>query len=147
MMNQAVTKPPVGTMRIFYAGKSADWTPATLAALPHKAVTVFNEHTKVNQNFSGVPLIDLIKQLGVPAKPSGKQLRLYLVAAGTDGYEAVFSLAEVAPEYHESNLIVADTLEGKPLSDKVFLQLIGTGDKGLSRSVQMLTTIQVLSAE
>ena len=145
--SKSMPSPPPSSLKITFADKSAAWTPATLAALPHQTVTVYNEHAKVKQSYSGVPLIDLLKQLGVPAKPEGKQLRLYLVAAGSDGYEVVFSLAEIAPEYHESNLIVADTMEGKPLPDSIYLQLIGTGDKGLSRSVRSLASIRVLKAE
>jgi len=33
------------------------------------------------------------------------------VAQGSDGYEAVYSLAEVTPELHNTTVIVADTLE------------------------------------
>jgi hypothetical protein len=94
-----------------------------------------------------VPLIDLLKQLGAPAKPMGKQLRLYLVAQGSDGYEAVYSLAEVAPELHNATVIVADTLAGEPLGDKGPLQLVTTGDKALARCVRNLVVIRVLTAE
>jgi hypothetical protein len=63
---------PAGTMRIIFGDKSAEWTPATLAALPHQSVTVVNGHTKQNMTFSGVPLIELLKQLGVPDKSEGE---------------------------------------------------------------------------
>jgi len=105
---------PAGPLKIVFGDKSAEWTPATLAALPHQTVTVINSHTKASLTYSGVPLIDLLKQLGVPGKPMGKQLRLYLVAQGSDGYEAVYSLAEVTPELHNTTVIVADTLGGNP---------------------------------
>ena len=75
-----------GPLKITFGKKSAEWTPATLAALPHTTITVFNEHAKANQTYSGVALMDLLKPLGVPEKPHGKELRLYFVAEGSDGY-------------------------------------------------------------
>jgi hypothetical protein len=138
---------PAGTMRITFGNKSAEWTPATLAALPHQSVTVINGHTKQNMTFSGVPLIELLKQLGVPDKSEGESLRLYLVAEGADGYKVAYSLAEVAPAVSHSTVIVADAMDGKPLAGTVPLQLVNTGDKGLSRCVRNLMAIRVLTVE
>jgi hypothetical protein len=138
---------PAGTMRITFGDKSAEWTPATLAALPHQSVTVINGHTKQNMTFSGVSLIELLKQLGVPDKSEGESLRLYLVAEGADGYKVAYSLAEVAPAVSHSTVIVADAMDGKPLAGTVPLQLVNTGDKGLSRCVRNLMAIRVLTVE
>jgi len=142
-------KPSVlaGPLKITFGEKSAEWTPTTLAALPHQTVTVINDHTKSSLTYSGVPLIELLKRLGLPGKPQGKDLRLYLVAKGSDGYEVVYSLAEAAPELHNATVIVADTLDGKQLVDRGPLQLVATGDKGLSRCIWRLVSIRVLTAE
>jgi hypothetical protein len=40
---------PAGSLKISYGDKSAEWTPVSLAALPHKTVTVHNEHTKAER--------------------------------------------------------------------------------------------------
>ena len=79
----SMSKPvvPAGPLKITFGDKSAEWTPATLAALPHQTVTVVNSHTKASLTYSGVPLIDLLQRLGVPAKLEGKELRHYLVAS------------------------------------------------------------------
>jgi hypothetical protein len=69
-------------LKIISGTKSAEGTPDYLAALPHKTITVFNEHAKVNQTYTGVLLIDLLTPLGVAAKPHGKDFALYLVAEG-----------------------------------------------------------------
>jgi hypothetical protein len=73
-MEHGMGKPmvPAGPLKITFGEKSAQWTPATLAALPHTTLTVHDEHIKANQTFSGVPLIDLLTPLGLPAKPHGK---------------------------------------------------------------------------
>ena len=93
-MKMAMGKPviPTGPMTVTFGEKSAQWTPATLAALPHKTLTLWNEHAKACQTYSGVPLIDLLKPLGVAEKPHGKDLRLYVAAEGADGYVAVYSI-------------------------------------------------------
>jgi hypothetical protein len=138
---------PAGAMRIAFGGKFADWTPAALAALPHKTVTVHNEHTKTDEIYSGVPLIDLLTRLGVPAKPMGKDMGFYLVAVGSDGYKAVYSVAEINPDVHDATVIVADTEDGKVLQTAGPLELIATGDKRPARWVRNLVAVRVLTAQ
>ena len=89
---------PAGPLKITFAGKSAEWTPETLAPLPDMTITVYNEHAKANQTYSGVPLTDLLARLGLPIKPRGKDFRLYVVAEGSDGYAVVYSLGEITPD-------------------------------------------------
>jgi hypothetical protein len=139
--------PPAGPLKITFGGKSAEWTAATLAALPHKTLTVYNEHAKVNQTYAGVELIDLLKPLGVPDKPHGKDFRLYLEAEGSDGYVVVFSAAEVTPDVHDATVIVADAMDGKPLPVSGPLQLVSTGEKRPARWVRNLVAIRVLPAQ
>jgi hypothetical protein len=138
---------PAGPLNIMFGDKSSEWTLATLATLPHKTITVYNEHAKVNQTYSGVELMDLLKPLGVPEKPRGKDLRLYLVAQGSDGYQVVYSIGEVAPDVHDGTVMVADALEGKPIGETGPLQLVLTGEKRPARWVHNLVAIRVLSAE
>jgi hypothetical protein len=139
--------PPAGPLEIKFGDKSATWTPATLATLPHVTVSVHNEHTKAEETYSGVPLIALLTPLGVTDKPHGKDLRLYLVAAGSDGYEAVYSIGEVTPDVHDATVIVADTENGKPLTGDGPLKLISTGEKRPARWVRNLVAIKVMAAE
>jgi hypothetical protein len=138
---------PAGTLRVAFGEKSADWTLATLAALPHKTVTVYNEHAKANQTYSGVPLMDLLTRLGVPSKPHGADLRLFLVAEGSDGYQAVYSVAEVNPNAHDATVIVADALAGNPLAAVGPFQLVATGDKLPTRWVRNLVAVRVQAAD
>jgi hypothetical protein len=136
-----------GPLKITYNGQSAEWTPATLAALPHTKVTVYNEHAKATQTYSGVPLIDLLTKLGVPDKPRGKQFRIYLVAVGSDGYEVVYSLGEICPDVHDATVLVADGEDGKPIADDGPLKMVATGEKRPARWVRNLVAIQVLTAD
>ena len=141
------TAPPSGPLKLTYGNQSAEWTPAALAALPHTTVSVYNVRAKVNQSYSGVPLINLLAKLGVPDKPMGKQLRLYVVAAGSDGYEVVYSLGEITPEVHDATVLVADSEDGKPITDDGPLKLVATGEKGPERWVRNLVAVRVLTAQ
>lgn len=136
---------PTGPLKITFAGKTAEYTPTALAALPHVTLTVFNEHAKANQTYTGVPLIGLLTRLGVPDKPHGKDLRLYFVAEGSDGYGAVYSVAEANPDVHGGTVIVADTVDGKPITGG--LQLVAAGEKRPARWVRALVAIRVMSAD
>ena len=134
-------------MRITFAGESADWTPLALAALPHKTITVHNEHTKADETYSGVPLMDLLARLGVPDKPHGKDFELYLVAGGSDGYKVVYSVAEANFDVHDAVVIVADAQDGRPLGTDGPLKLVATRETRPARWVRNLVAIQVLSAQ
>ena len=139
--------PPAGPLQITFEGKSATWTTATLAPLPHVTITVHNEHTKADETYSGVPLIALLTPLGLSDKPRGKQLRLYVVAAGSDGYEAVYSIGEITPDVHDSTVMVADTEDGLPIAADGPLKLVATGEKRPARWVRNLVTIDVKAAD
>ncbi len=143
----AMAPAPAETLKITFGDKSATWTVATLAALPHVLVTVYNEHTKANETYSGVPLIALLTPLGVSDSPRGKDLRLYVVAEGSDLYEVVYSIGEVTPEVSSSTVIVADTENGKALAADGPMKLIATGEKRPARWVRSLVAIKIFAAE
>lgn len=137
---------PVGPLKVTFGDKSTAWTPATLAALPHTTVKVYNEHAKATQIYSGVALIDLLVRVGVPDKPHGQELRLYLVAEGADGYQVVYSVGEMTPDVHDGTVIVADSQDGKPIGDDGPLKLVTTGEKRPARWVRNLVAIRVMTA-
>jgi hypothetical protein len=138
---------PAGPLKITFGDKSAVWTSPSLAALPHTTITVYNEHAKANQTFSGVPLADLLTPLGVPSKPRGKDFRLYIVAEGSDGYQVVYSIGEVTPDVHDGTVLVADTVDGKSLGNNGLFQLVATGEKRPARWVRNLVGIRLMTAQ
>lgn len=133
-------------LKITFGPKSAEWTLDKLAALPHRTVTVYNEHTKATESYSGVALIDLLTPLGFPDKPKGKDLRNYLVALGSDGYEVVYAAGEVTPDVHDATVMVADSEGGKPIAADGPLKLVATGEKRPARWVRNLVAVKVLIA-
>jgi hypothetical protein len=122
----------------------------SLHSLPHKTVTVHNPHTNADETYSGVPLIELLKQVGAPVGHDvhGKALSEYIVATGSDGYKAVLALAEVEPDFHPGDVLVTDTVDGKPLDAKSGpFKLVVTEDKRPARSVHNLVSVEIKTAE
>jgi hypothetical protein len=134
------------SLKISYGDRTAEWTAPKLSELPHQTITLHNAHANADQTYSGVPLISLLTPLGVPEKPRGKDLALYLVAEGQDGYKVVFALGEAAPDVHDGTVLVADQVDGKPLTTNGPFQLVCTGEKRPARWVRNLVAIRVALA-
>jgi len=123
-------------------------SPADFRALPHVLLTIHNGHTDGAETYSGVPLAVLLAKVNAPL---GKELRgevmtTYLIATGSDGYSVVLSLAEVDPDFHAGQVIVADTRDGQPLGKNGPLQLIVSDDKRPARWVHNLDSIALQKA-
>lgn len=135
------------------AGKYHDPISLTLAdfkAKPHVNITIHNPHSNAEESYSGVPLDKLFGDLGAPLGKDlhGAALSTYLIAAGSDGYRAVFALAEVDPDFHPGDVIVADVMNGKPLDAETGpFRLVTTEDKRPARCVRNLVSIELKSAE
>ena len=69
----------------------------------------------------------------------------YVLASATDGYQAVFALAEADPAFSSSEIIVADTIDGKPLFDyQGPFRIVAPHDKRGARSIRMLQRLEVV---
>jgi hypothetical protein len=132
------------------AGERGVFTPATLREYPQTTVTVLDPHTKKNETYAGVPLMDLLAHLGVPHGKAldGKALAEFVVATGADGYRTVVALGEIDPAFHPGVVLVADALDGKALGAKTGpFRLVVSEDKEPARSVRNLVKIEVKTAE
>jgi DMSO/TMAO reductase YedYZ molybdopterin-dependent catalytic subunit len=122
-------------------------TPAELKTMPRTAVTVSEEAKEVH--YEGVLVGELLKRAGAPLgrELSGKALTTYVQATAKDGYQVVFSLAELDPAFTPNDIIVADTIDGKPLFDyQGPLRIVAPHDKRGARSIRMLQRIEVVRA-
>jgi hypothetical protein len=129
-----------------YEGKTLNFSPDELAALPHKQVSVFNAHSKTNETYSGVLLADLLGKAGVPLGESvrGKLFMTGIVAQGMDNYSVLYSLAEVDPSIHTGDVIVADMLDGQKLGKDGAFKMISSEEKRPARWVRNLSSITVV---
>jgi DMSO/TMAO reductase YedYZ molybdopterin-dependent catalytic subunit len=107
-----------------------------IAAMPHK-MAVLNDRDGKPRTFSGVPLSAVLSKAGVTM---GKELRggnlsKYLLVKCADGYEVLFSLAELDNSFTNKIIVLADSIGGKPLpKSKGPLRIIVPGEKKPARS-------------
>src|ERR1700731_4191266 len=96
-------------------------TLADLKNMPRKKLTVVNPHDKKTEAYDGVLLEELLRKAGVPQREGlrGPSMATYVLAEAADGYRVVFSLAELDSGIVDSEVIVADAMDGSPLGDKV----------------------------
>jgi DMSO/TMAO reductase YedYZ molybdopterin-dependent catalytic subunit len=77
--------------------------------------------------YEGVPLVELLRKAGAPIGGRNKEeMRTYVEAVSRDGSHVIFSLAELDPAFTDSNVLVADTLNGTP-SPEAELLLVANG--------------------
>jgi DMSO/TMAO reductase YedYZ molybdopterin-dependent catalytic subunit len=122
-------------------------TVADLKKMPRKTLSVVNPHNKTKETYEGVLLEELLHKAGVP---QGEQLRgramaTYVLAEAADGYRALFSLAELDSGILESEIIVADSMDGAPLAAQQGpFRLVAPHEKRPARWVRMLKSITVV---
>lgn len=126
-------------------GRRITITADALRSMPQQTVRMHNPHTKTDETYQGVELSVLLARLDAPMGPKlrGKALAMYVVAEGADKYRAVYSLAEVDPDFHTETVIVADREDGQPIAKDGPFKLVNTEDKRPARWVRNLASIRL----
>jgi DMSO/TMAO reductase YedYZ molybdopterin-dependent catalytic subunit len=133
---------------------SADTPPLVLSAadlkkMPRQTLRVVNPHEKKTEVYEGVPLAELLYRAGVPQGESlrGAAMASYVVAEASDGYRVVFSLAELDSAFLDSDVIVADTMDGALLGpNQGPFKMVAPHDKRPARWIRMLKYVTVVRA-
>jgi DMSO/TMAO reductase YedYZ molybdopterin-dependent catalytic subunit len=118
---------------------------ADLKALPRTRVEIKEEGRTLT--YEGVLVGEILKAAGAPVGGGlrGAALATYVVATGSDGYAVVFSLAELDPGFVKNDIIVADSLDGKPLvAAQGPFRIVAPRDERPARSVRMLASLNVV---
>ena len=91
----AVAPPTIAIDGAFVKAGTLD--AAGIAALPHVSLIADEEHGEAHVSYSGVRLAALLESAGAPigSKLKGAPARSYVVVHAADGYDALFSLAEL----------------------------------------------------
>ena len=129
-------------------------TPLVLSAgdlkkMPRKTLSVVNPHEKKTEVYEGVLLQDLLHRAGVPQgdRLRGSAMATYVLAEASDGYRVVFSIAELDSGFLDSDVIVADTLDGAPLGpNQGPFKIVAPHDKRPARWIRMLRSLTVVKA-
>ena len=145
----AMSKPTTGPSEVKIGG--AVKTPFTvtlqdLKQMTRKTLSVENPHSKKTEVYEGVPLATLLQKAGVPQGEQirGAALTTYVLVDAADDYRVVFSLAELDSGFMDSDVLLADTMDGAPLpTGQGPMKLIAPHEKRPARWVDMLRSITV----
>lgn len=136
--------PPSETVLVGPTGKTLKITPQVLAGLDREQATMTN-HSQPH-TYEGVRLTELLRLVDAPtgARVHAEAVKDYLVITGGDGFRAVMSLAETDGSVQARPVILADKMDGGPLTahDAPY-RVVVDGDKKPSRSVYAVTKIEV----
>jgi DMSO/TMAO reductase YedYZ molybdopterin-dependent catalytic subunit len=116
-----------------------------LAKMPRASVKTTS--SGMETVYEGVWLHEILKRAGVAqgSELRGKALTNYVLAEAQDGYQVVFSLAELDPAFIDNEILLADTANGKPLfGAQGRFRLVAPKDKPGARSIRMLSKIEVV---
>ena len=120
---------------------------AELQKMPRTSVKVVNRRSGKTTVFEGVALVEFLRRAGTTqfGNLRDSAMARYVTTEGSDGYRAVFSIAEVHPGMTGSEIIVADTMDDMPLvANQGPLRIIAPHDKRPARWVRRLQSITVV---
>ena len=124
-----------------------DLTVADLKAMPRKTLKVDNAHSGKTEVYEGVLVQDLLKKAGVPQGEAlrGPAMATYVLVEAADNYRVVFALEEFNSSFMDSDIIVADTLDGAPIPGALGpFRLVAPHEKRPARWVEMVKSLTVV---
>jgi DMSO/TMAO reductase YedYZ molybdopterin-dependent catalytic subunit len=107
-----------------------------------------DRHEKKEETYEGVAVQELLRRAGVPQneKLRGSAMATYVLAEAADGYRVLYSLAELDSDFQDSEVIVADTMNGSPLGEKQGpFKVVAPHDKRPARWIRMLQSLTVVA--
>lgn len=125
--------------------KPATLQPADLKAMAHTDVKATDRDGK-EHTYAGVPLADLLKRAGATlgSELRGENLTKYVIVKAADGYEVLFALPEIDPEFATRTIILADSVDGTPLAQGVGpYRMVVPGEKKPARWIREVRSIEV----
>lgn len=120
-----------------------------LKAMPHTEVTA-KERDGKEHRYSGVPLVDLLKQAGATlgGELRGENLMKYVVVKAIDGYEVLFALPELEPDFATRTILLADSVDDAPLAAGVGpYRVVVPGEKKPARWIREVKALEVRFAK
>jgi len=112
-----------------------------------KQVTVsLTEHDGTASKYQGVEVSDLLKDAGISAgEHPGKAVATYVSVIASDGYQVVFGLGELTQMISGRTIILATSMNGKPLGANVGpFRIVVKDDKVQARCIRMVSELKVV---
>jgi DMSO/TMAO reductase YedYZ molybdopterin-dependent catalytic subunit len=120
-------------------------TAEDLAKLPRATATLSADRTTTT--YEGVLLYDILVKAGwqFGHGMTGKPMASYLLATGKDGYQVLFALPEIDPQFSGAKVIIADKADGAalPAREQPF-RIVAPEDKMHARSIYSLVKLEVV---
>ena len=134
------------TLKVEGAGSaSLALTVDDLAKMPRATATLTSDGNTTT--YEGVLLYDILVKAGwqFGRGMTGKGMASYVIVTAKDGYQVVFSLAEIDPMFGGAKVIIADKADGAALPgrEKPF-RVVAPGEKMHARSIYSLVKIEVV---
>ena len=98
-------------------------------------------------SFKGVRLVDVLDSAGVTLGKElrGENLTKSLLLSAADGYEVIYALAEIDPEFTDQVVLLAYEVDRQPLpAGEGPFRIIAPDEKKPARWIRELTSIRVL---
>ena len=118
---------------------------AEFAALPHTSLKV-EMHGKTHV-FEGVPMLELLRQVGAPWGDTltGKDLPDVALVTCQDGYKVAYSLGEIDPGTAKGQVLIADREDGAPLDTRAGpFQVVVESDARPARYARKAASIELI---
>lgn len=120
-------------------------TAADLDKMPRATATLTADGNTTT--YEGVLLYDILVKAGwqFGRGMTGKGMASYLIATGKDGYQVVFTLAEIDPMFAGAKVIIADKADGVALpATQLPFRVVAPQDKMHARSIYSLVKLEVV---
>jgi hypothetical protein len=119
----------------------------TLHQFKQVTVTRKDKDGKTDHTYTGVTLSDILKKAGVTMEDGlkGKNLTKCVLVEAADNYQVAFALAELDKNYTNRMIILADTVDDKPLPQgEGPFRIIVQDEKKPARCVRQVTKLTVV---
>lgn len=129
-------------------------TPLTLTVQDLSAYKQINQKVKdrdgKEHEFKGVALIEVLEKAGVTtgSKLRGENLAKYVLVKAADGYEVIYSLPEIDPEFTDQVIMLATEKDGQALQNgEGPFRIITPNDKKQARWIREVRSIKIVFAK
>ena len=142
-----------GYSPLLVAGQVADpgiYNLPTTPPVTTESVTYTAAGVPVSDTYTGTTLWNLLADAGGVTTTTAKNdiLSKYVIATGSDGYQAVFSLGEIDPSFGNQSVLVAYSDAGGqlgPFAGDGLARMVVPGDIAGGRYVSELVSLKVVS--
>lgn len=120
-----------------------------LAAMKQVSARVKDRDGKEHE-LKGVALIELLEKAGVTTGPKlrGENLAKYALITAADGYEVLYALAELDPEFTDQVILLATEKDGQPLpAGEGPFRIVTPRDKKPARWIREVRSIKIAFAK